>query len=559
MAVYAAWKKLDHPYSMTRQAAQCVEAPDGRRYLNQFDLRGELLFQARAGADGAPSHHSTGGDSYFIHSKISEEFLQELRGRWPDDRGKYELNRRRKREHPSLWRRLQTISRTPPEMETPHPRSHSEEEKWDAIALAALRSPNLVSPPMMASGIEALANCSEKEARAIFRLFAALIFVDPRLAAMLPEDLDLDGTCLNEIWDSLMFLADLLRSRGKKFGLLGIRGNFFAGDANPLLTHEEKGLVQRLNAILADGDRDIWHEWHEAWRAIWARCVARPADIAVPAPRAEREMPHHRLAPRPWRGKVRHDKILILTPIKDAADLAESYCRLLACLSYPSERLSLGMLESDSLDGTYEAFNQALTPLRRQWRRVELWKHDYHYRIPAGLARWEMGIQLRRRRVLAQSRNELLKRALKDEDWALWLDVDVIDYPHDIIEQLLSYGKDILHPHCVFDYGGQTCDRNAWREQGRVDMSTLRGRELLAPLDAVGGTMLFIRADLHRKGLIFPPKPYGQGNPRIRDASNCYDPTCPGELETEGLGIMASDMNVQCWGLPELEILHRKR
>lgn len=92
MAVYAAWKKLDHPYSMTRQAAQCVEAPDGRRYLNQFDLRGELLFQARAGADGAPSHHSTGGNSYFIHSKISEEFLQELRGRWPDDRGKYELN-----------------------------------------------------------------------------------------------------------------------------------------------------------------------------------------------------------------------------------------------------------------------------------------------------------------------------------------------------------------------------------------------------------------------------------------------------------------------------------
>jgi peptide chain release factor subunit 1 len=30
-------------------------------------------------------------------------------------------------------------------------------------------------------------------------------------------------------------------------------------------------------------------------------------------------------------------------------------------------------------------------------------------------------------------------------------------------------------------------------------------------------------------------------------------------VETEGLGIMASDMGVQCWGLPELEILHRRR
>ena len=90
-------------------------------------------------------------------------------------------------------------------------------------------------------------------------------------------------------------------------------------------------------------------------------------------------------------------------------------------------------------------------------------------------------------------------------------------------------------------------------------MGTLRGRELLAPLDAVGGTMLLVRADLHRKGLIFPPEPYGQGNPRIRQAPNCHDPARPGELETEGFGIMASDMNVQCWGLPELEILHRKR
>jgi len=70
---------------------------------------------------------------------------------------------------------------------------------------------------------------------------------------------------------------------------------------------------------------------------------------------------------------------------------------------------------------------------------------------------------------------------------------------------------------------------------------------------------LFIRADLHRRGLIFPEEPYGKGNPRIRSSGECYDPENPGELETEGLGIMASDMGVQCWGLPDLEILHRKR
>jgi peptide chain release factor subunit 1 len=29
-----------------------------------------------------------------------------------------------------------------------------------------------------------------------------------------------------------------------------------------------------------------------------------------------------------------------------------------------------------------------------------------------------------------------------------------------------------------------------------------------------------------------------------------------GGIETEGLAMMAKDMGVECWGLPDLEILH---
>lgn len=72
-------------------------------------------------------------------------------------------------------------------------------------------------------------------------------------------------------------------------------------------------------------------------------------------------------------------------------------------------------------------------------------------------------------------------------------------------------------------------------------------------LDAVGGTMLLIRADLHRDGLIFPAFPYGAGSSRIRSSHPLWG---KGEIETEGLGIMAADMGVQCWGLPDLEIIH---
>jgi peptide chain release factor subunit 1 len=61
--------------------------------------------------------------------------------------------------------------------------------------------------------------------------------------------------------------------------------------------------------------------------------------------------------------------------------------------------------------------------------------------------------------------------------------------------------------------------------------------------------MLLIRADLHRDGLVFPPFLYGVGNDRIREGR--------GEVETEGLGILAADMGIECWGMPKLEIRHQ--
>ena len=33
-------------------------------------------------------------------------------------------------------------------------------------------------------------------------------------------------------------------------------------------------------------------------------------------------------------------------------------------------------------------------------------------------------------------------------------------------------------------------------------------------------------------------------------------PTLAGEVETEGLGLMARDMGYECWGMPNLEIVH---
>jgi len=65
--------------------------------------------------------------------------------------------------------------------------------------------------------------------------------------------------------------------------------------------------------------------------------------------------------------------------------------------------------------------------------------------------------------------------------------------------------------------------------------------------------MLLVRADLHRDGLIFPPFRYGNKSGNARQRHPVWG---RGEIETEGLGIMALDMGTQPWGLPDLEIVH---
>lgn len=244
-------------------------------------------------------------------------------------------------------------------------------------------------------------------------------------------------------------------------------------------------------------------------------------------------------------------RLLILTPVKNAADYLGDYCRLLLRTTYPHKLVSVGFLESDSTDSTAVDLPHVVSDLGRSFRRVEFWKKDFGYQLPEGVHRGDSSVRLQRRRVLAKSRNHLLFRALADEDWVLWIDVDVIDYPRDIIERLLATGRDIVQPHCVLERGGATFDRNGWRNQGTQHLDDLRGSGEIVELHAVGGTMLLVRADLHRDGLIFPPFLYGRQNSRVRQGL--------GELETEGLGIMAHDMGFSCWGMPDLEILHRCR
>jgi len=246
--------------------------------------------------------------------------------------------------------------------------------------------------------------------------------------------------------------------------------------------------------------------------------------------------------------------VLILTPMKLARRYLDTYFASLEKLTFPHQRLSLGILESDSSDGTFEEVQKRLASACRHFQRKVLFKKDFGFFIPDGVPRYTAVYQAQRRAVLARARNHLLFGALRDEDWVLWLDVDVVEYPHDIVDQLLAINRDIVHPNCVIDYGGESFDRNAWNTGGSKHLSDMRGQGIVR-LESVGGTMLLVRADRHRDGLVFPPFFYGARSRWVRDP-HPLNGRVVGEIETEGLAIMAKDMGIECWGLPDLEIRH---
>jgi peptide chain release factor subunit 1 len=245
--------------------------------------------------------------------------------------------------------------------------------------------------------------------------------------------------------------------------------------------------------------------------------------------------------------------VLILTPVKNAARFLDGYFERLGGLTYPHNKISIGLLESDSSDGTYAKLLEISAQYAQNFSRVMTFKHDFGFTIPTHLPRWEASFQLLRRNILARSRNQLLFRALADQDWVLWLDVDVISYPSNLVERLLGYDLDIVHPDCVQTPDGPSFDRNAWKDDGKLYMHDLRGTGRAVRIDSVGGTVLLVRADVHRDGLIFPAFRYGVESKSIRTRHPLWD---KGEIETEGLAAMARDMGLQCWGIPDLQVVH---
>ncbi|KAK6605101.1 Mannan polymerase II complex ANP1 subunit [Botrytis cinerea] len=274
------------------------------------------------------------------------------------------------------------------------------------------------------------------------------------------------------------------------------------------------------------------------------------------------------------------ERILILTPLRDAASYLPKYFDLLSLLSYPHDLIDLAFLVGDSSDDTLavlaaeldriqdgketEAFNSALIVQKDfgavSGQTVEE-RHAYAAQAP-------------RRKIMARARNYLLSAALKPEhSWVYWRDADIVDSPEKIIEDFIAHDRDIIVPNVWFhryrdgvDIEGRF-DYNSWIESdkalklaSKLDKDTVivegykefdTGRTYMAlmgnwrenkdeevKLDGIGGVNIIVKADVHRSGINFPA--YAFEN----------------QAETEGFAKMAKRAGYEVIGLPNYVVWH---
>lgn len=141
-------------------------------------------------------------------------------------------------------------------------------------------------------------------------------------------------------------------------------------------------------------------------------------------------------------------------------------------------------------------------------------------------------VQDQRRALLARLRNYLMNGAIQDEKHTFWIDADVVEFSPNIVQTMLKHAETradvgILTARCerdtLYNYdmnawkvapaeldAANATDRNALQDQLEHSKTWVpelmkdSGDDDLVPLDSVGGTLLYIRAELVREGLVFP-------------------------------------------------------
>lgn len=275
------------------------------------------------------------------------------------------------------------------------------------------------------------------------------------------------------------------------------------------------------------------------------------------------------------------ERVLILSPLRDAAAYLSKYADILAALTYPHDLIDLAFLVSDTADDTLATLTTELERIQagnKPFHRVSVFTKDF-----GGAAlvdnldvedRHAYAKQAPRRKAMARARNYLLAAALRPEhSWVMWRDVDIVESPKSIIEDFIRHDTDIIVPNVWFhrfedgkDIEGRF-DYNSWVEspQGLALADSLPRDTVIVEgykefkterkymcrlgdrskdsneemdLDGIGGVSIVVKADVHRTGINFP--------------AYAFENQC----ETEGFAKMAKRAGYRVVGLPNYIVWH---
>lgn len=152
------------------------------------------------------------------------------------------------------------------------------------------------------------------------------------------------------------------------------------------------------------------------------------------------------------RADLNRERILILTPLRDAAPYLAKYFDLLSQLTYPHELIDLGFLVGDTTDDTMAILAKELERIQENadvaFRSTMIVEKDFGVTHSQNVEdRHGFAAQGPRRKAMGRARNYLLTTALKpDHSWVYWRDVDIVENPPNIIEDFVSHDVDILVP-----------------------------------------------------------------------------------------------------------------
>ena len=147
------------------------------------------------------------------------------------------------------------------------------------------------------------------------------------------------------------------------------------------------------------------------------------------------------------------DRVLILTPLRDAASHLRQHFKLLSDLTYPHRAIDLAFLVGDCKDDTLSTLSEELANIQNEsnpgrFRSAMVIQKDFGDATGQSVEeRHSFRAQGTRRKAIGRARNYLLYSALMPvHDWVYWRDVDIVENPNSILEDFMKHDKDVLVP-----------------------------------------------------------------------------------------------------------------